>query len=352
MRVAYLITWPGGRSTGVFKKVVDQVTAWGTQGVSVGLFVATTPPSLSDWRAVPAIRHVETFSGAIQSFSVQPRLVQAIRAWGADITYVRTTPRHYFAWRGIHDVKHAIEIQTNDLEESKVVSPGHHALTLATRGRCLGSAAGLVFVSKELARLPSYRRFSSTRTVIGNGIDLERVDELPTSRNSSPRLVFMGMPGPRWHGIDDFLLLAKNRPEWSFDLIGPTGSDFQLPENVQAHGTMPYEFYRPILQQADVAVSSLAWYRNHMNEASPLKSREYLALGLPVIGGYQDTDIPEGSEVYLRVANHQGGIVDDLGRVDAFVDSWQGKRVARDQIAYLDVRTKEAMRLAFLERLL
>jgi hypothetical protein len=45
-----------------------------------------------------------------------------------------------------------------------------------------------------------------------------------------------------------------------------------------------------------------------MSEASPLKSREYLALGLPVIGAYEDTDIPPDDPVYLQLPNRPGAV--------------------------------------------
>lgn len=351
MRVSYLITWPGDHRTGVFKKIVDQVTTWSALGVEAGLFVATSPGSAGDWAAVPQVRHLEVFSGAAQSFRAQRPLVAALRSWGADISYVRTTPRHFFVGGALERIPHVIEIQTDDLAESRGLSPARHALTRATRKRCLSGATGLVFVSRELALLPSYEQLTTARTVIGNGIDFTRIPKLPPSQNAQPRLAFMGLPGAPWHGIEDILLLASHRPEWTFDLIGPSANALRLPSNVSAHGELSASEYQPILGRADAAISSLAWYRNGMNEASPLKSREYLALGLPVIGAYEDTDIPEESDVFLRLANRQGAILDELPRVETFLKSWKERRVARRDVAYLDIRVKESRRLEFLASL-
>ena len=354
MKVAYLLTWAGDQRTGVFKKVVDQVSAWGALGIEAGIFVATTPASATAWAGVPHVAHIETYETGRQSFLVQRRLVTMIERWNPAITYVRTTARQVATARALHQLPHAIEIQTDDLAESKGLSNLRYGLTLATRRRCLSGARGLVFVSRELAALPSYSRFNSNRTVIGNGISLERIKPLGPVQVSgqAPRLVFMGLPGIPWHGLEDILRLAEIRPDWDFDLIGPRAGDLSLPANVSAHGELDSDNYRAILAKADAAISTLALYRNQMAEASPLKSREYLALGLPVIGCYEDTDIPDGSSIYLRLANQSGAIIDELPRVEAFVEHWRGLRVPRSDIPYLDTLVKERQRLQFLRGLL
>ena len=86
-----------------------------------------------------------------------------------------------------------------------------------------------------------------------------------------------------------------------------------------------------------------------MDEASPLKTREYLALGLPVVGGYRDTDLPVDSPVFLRVPNRAGAIVEAAAELEQFMSHWRGRRVTHEQIANLDTAVKESERLDFLE---
>ena len=350
MRIAYLLTWSGGAWTGVFKKVADQVSAWERLGAEVGVFVATDRAGATDWTALPQAVQMRTYGNAVDSFLAQRPLVNDLRDWAPDITYVRTSPRQAVAAGVLSHLPHVIEIQTHDIAEARGISTPRLLLTLATRRRCLARATGLVFVSHELAALPSYAGFTSNRIVIGNGIDLARFRPLaPTSPSAGIRLAFMGLPGRAWHGLEDVFRLAQARPQWAFDLIGPSPADVPDLANVHAHGELSSAEYLPVLASSDAAISTLGWYVNDMNEASPLKSREYLALGLPVIGGYTDTDIPEDSPVYLRVDNRPGAIVDALPRVEEFVASWRGRRVAHADIAFLDTAVKERQRLAFLE---
>ena len=350
MRVAYVLTWSGGASTGVFKKVGDQVAAWHALGVEAGVFVATTSSGESDWLSLPETKRVVRFDNAPGSVLAQRELLTASASWSPDMTYVRTTPRQAFAARQLRAQPHVIEIQTNDLAEAAGISRKRLWLSQATRRSCHGAATGLVFVSSELAALPSYSMFTHRRVVIGNGIDLDRITALPASNTGgAPTLAFMGQANAKWHGLEDIFDLARARPEWTIDLIGPTATG-QTPRlaNLNFHGEMSSAEYRPILAKADAALSTLAWYRSSMSEASPLKSREYLALGLPVIGAYEDTDIPDGNPIYLRLPNRAGSLVNELARVESFINQWRGRRVTHDEIRFLDTSVKETQRIHFL----
>jgi hypothetical protein len=89
-----------------------------------------------------------------------------------------------------------------------------------------------------------------------------------------------------------------------------------------------------------------------MDEACPLKAREYLALGLPVIGAYQDTDIPTDADYFLRLPNNSESLAPWRDRISTFIEYWRTRRVPRSAIAHLDVSVKEAQRLAFMEKIL
>ena len=106
--------------------------------------------------------------------------------------------------------------------------------------------------------------------------------------------------------------------------------------------------YGPLLAQADVAIGTLGLYLKDMNEASPIKTREYLASGLPVIIGYRDTDFPDGAPFLLQVPNRADGVAQSQAAIARFVDAWRGRRVTRASVQELDSAGKETERLAFL----
>jgi len=89
-----------------------------------------------------------------------------------------------------------------------------------------------------------------------------------------------------------------------------------------------------------------------MEEASPLKVREYLAYGLPVIIGYKDTDFHEDVPFILRLPNSEDNIEANLSAIETFVHRWRNQRVPREAIAHLDIKVKESQRIAFFQKIL
>jgi hypothetical protein len=89
-----------------------------------------------------------------------------------------------------------------------------------------------------------------------------------------------------------------------------------------------------------------------MNEACPLKVREYLAAGLPVVAGYEDTDIPPTADYFLQLPNSSASLTGYRERVLDFFAAWSHRRVPRSAVAHLDTSVKERDRLAFLRTMM
>jgi hypothetical protein len=123
------------------------------------------------------------------------------------------------------------------------------------------------------------------------------------------------------------------------------------PDNVSFVGLKSRAEYEPLMREATVALGTLGLYRKQMHEACPLKVREYLALGLPVIAAYRDTDIPVDADYFLSLPNDNSPLSLQRERIVAFIDRWRTRRVSRAAIAHLDVAVKEKERLAFMVRI-
>ena len=108
-----------------------------------------------------------------------------------------------------------------------------------------------------------------------------------------------------------------------------------------------------MLARCVIAFGTLALHRKQMNEACPLKVREYLAFGLPVVIGYGDTDLT-GIEPWwlLRVPNAEDNVRQNAERIRSFIADVRGRRVPRDEVAdRIGAAAKEQRRLEFMERL-
>ncbi|OQX62455.1 MAG: hypothetical protein B5M51_06135 [Anaerolinea sp. 4484_236] len=145
-------------------------------------------------------------------------------------------------------------------------------------------------------------------------------------------------------------------PDLTVDIIGygELPNKQPLPGNVILHGYLKSEDYLKIFAIADVAVSSLAPHRKGMDEASSLKSREYLAYGLPTILAYKDTDLDSlDVDFLLKIPNREDNILTHGKLIRDFAYRMRGKRVDREVIApYIDSKEKERQRLVFFEKII
>jgi hypothetical protein len=112
-----------------------------------------------------------------------------------------------------------------------------------------------------------------------------------------------------------------------------------------------------IISECDAGIGTLNLSAKCLHEASPLKVRFYLACGLPVIIGYQDTDIRGEHAFVLQLGDGPDNVQKNIARIRAFVinirNSPRVRQQARDFAEKcLDVHKKEAEKLAFMKNLL
>lgn len=164
--------------------------------------------------------------------------------------------------------------------------------------RSLIEKADFVVVSAE--RLHATKRIYNANTfLITHGVDVahfrkacfaETVPPEEIARLSHPVIGFFGLIAD-WVDIEVIRYVAAARPQWSIFLIGDVRTDVsslrKLP-NVHFAGRQPYASLPAYAKAFDVAI--LPFVMNELTlAANPLKLREYLAAGLPVVA----TPLPE-----------------------------------------------------------
>ncbi|WP_057940608.1 hypothetical protein [Acetomicrobium hydrogeniformans] len=357
MRIAYMVHLNMGPDSGVFKKIISQINVW-LQYSDVKIFIITRCLDES-------IKKYYNFDSAIYTYQNRSiayrsritafeRAVNDIIAWNPDVIYTRQD--HYYPPVKQLAINNAlvIEVNTNFMKEVRMYSRLKWLYSLASSRIILSKAAGLVFVCSELAQEYQYRKYNKPYTLIGNGFPIEEVKTLPPNNTDTVRLVFIGQAGCSWHGVDKIIRLANLCPGWEFELIGISQSeiDGSAPTNLHLHGKLNRSQYEQILQISDCAIGTLALHRNGMKEASPLKVREYLAYGLPVIIAYEDTDFPNGASFLLKLPNCEDNIDNNIQLIQNFVNQWKGKRVPRNEVMHLSTWQKESKRLDFFRQVI
>jgi hypothetical protein len=360
MRIAYVsLHWPRTRNSGVGKKIQSQLAAWNAMEHEARLFMHTSlyePQSElieADYFFYRTLGKIKT---EINRIAAMKRMIEAIRKFHPDLIYLRYSIYVYPAHRLVYIAPVVEEINTNDLTQHEGLGGIYSLYNRLTRGIFLRRVHGLVTVSRELASSSAFRAFRKPTQVIANGCKLDDFPQLPLPSNKIPRLVFIGNPGYLWHGVDKLTDLACRFSDIHIDIIGyDTLPGFgHLPQNLALHGYLSTREYQKVLADADIAISSLALHRVQLEEASPLKSRECLAFGLPLVVAYVDTDLDDKDcDFLLKIPNKEDNIQTHAQSIRDFAYRMRGRRVDRKFLKqYIDADQKEAIRLSFFEELL
>jgi glycosyltransferase involved in cell wall biosynthesis len=164
--------------------------------------------------------------------------------------------------------------------------------------RRLMEKSDLVIVSASRLQ-ETKQRYNSNTLLITHGVDVthfrkaclpETAIPMECSRLPRPVIGFFGLIAD-WVDLEVIRSLACARPEWSFVMIGDARTDTsalkQLP-NMHLLGRRAYKDLPGYCKAFDVAI--LPFVVNDLTiAANPLKLREYLAAGLPVVA----TPLPE-----------------------------------------------------------
>jgi len=171
---------------------------------------------------------------------------------------------------------------------------------------------GKICVTNEIANSET---FNKPIKVISNGFESHN-NETPSFKifdNRNINLLISCSEYRSWHGIErlfnSVLSWKKTNPELqiSIDIVGDIKKeDFNshlIPENVEFHGLKSNDEVFKLAKNSNFGISTLSLYKKQMSEACPLKSREYISIGLPFIYAYDDVDIPLNNIFAMKIPN-------------------------------------------------
>ena len=358
MRIAYVsLHWLRTISSGVGKKISRQINAWQKEGNEVQLFMHATQYPEHPLPIPGEIFYFQNdgkFASEINRIRAASQLVQAVWQYMPDLIYIRYGIYVFPIHRLASIAPLVEELNTNDLVQHERLGLVYGLYNRITRGILLKRTSGLICLSEELAHLPQNTRYGKPFKVVGDGIDLDAVPPLPAPENARPKLAFIGSPDAPWQGVDKLVHLANAIQDLSIHVIGYAQIDGfdHLPSNFHLHGYLESNEYIKLLGTMDCAIGSLSLHRIALNEISPLKTRECLALGLPMILPYMDTDLKDLDEDFLlKIPNKEDNIKTHAQAIREFAYQMRGRRVDRKKIELLDQRQKEHDRLSFFKEI-
>jgi len=207
--------------------------------------------------------------------------------------------------------------------------------------------ADVVFVSAESLR--DRKLAANSQTFFSpHGVDVELFGRAQDDRTQIPTDT-ANLPGPvvgfyglieEWIDLELIDFLAEQRPQWTFLFIGRVAvSDAKLPHrpNVKFIGNRPYESLPAYGKQFDAAIIPFRLTEVILH-ANPLKLREYLAMGKPIVSvstpeidKYEDVvEIAHSREEYLAkldaVLSEPASPADIRRRMDRVAsESWDSR---------------------------
>ncbi len=180
-----------------------------------------------------------------------------------------------------------------------------------------------ISVTEEIAEYQK-KRYSKSNFVSSNSIDITKFsvrNKVENLDNGLNLFMLIGF-GNEWHGVDRLINSVTQ-------YMGSLRINIYLIGNIRNEDLELVNCEKPnveitvmnkktkvelnsILEIMHIGIGSLGLFRIGLNEASPLKVREYLASGFPIIIGYKDTDVASDSEIedYIFHANNDNSLLD------------------------------------------
>jgi glycosyltransferase involved in cell wall biosynthesis len=175
---------------------------------------------------------------------------------------------------------------------------------------------GVIGVTQEIIdyEMSRINTLEKENYVYPNGILYKQLT-LKDRRGDIPELLFLANFSP-WHGLDRLLhAIKKSDEDFVLHLVGKVPNELKdqiTDPRIKLHGHLNQNQIVELSEQCWIGLASFALDRNKMKQACPLKSREYLMLGLPVYGDYQD--IFPDDFIYFKKGNEEISMILDFSR--------------------------------------
>jgi len=365
MKILFLADWNIEANSGVLDKIHAQVLQWSKNGHEIHLWFISAftnqnalPEGLenvivfeADTSYIFLHRKFRLFLGRAFAYRKIRKQIQRLKP---DLIYYRQGMWYPYLCSVLKKSRTVMELNTDDLSETQFMSKINKIVYLLGRKRIIKYVNAFVSVTDEIKS--RYSQYNKPIATITNSIDLAGLPVIKRIPHQKPHLFFVGSPGQAWHGVDKIVQLAALLPEFNFSIAGPNTDDVPpdivIPINVTFLGYLTKDRLWEVYKTVDVAIGTIALHRKKMEEACPLKTREYVGLGFPVILGYKDTDLHNSNGPVLQLPNTEDNVITSINEIRDFVENNLGKQWPDDQKKKIDLVEKEKQRLDFFASLL
>ncbi len=203
---------------------------------------------------------------------------------------------------------------------------------------CMKLSDGVLCVTGEICRDTCGGALKGLPTqTIPNGVDVDCIKKTGSAAfdETGLHLAFVASTLQPWHGLDRItrgLALYEGEMPIHLHLVGAIPEDAVRNTNplvkTRFHGILDRSAMDRVLLKMHLGISSLAIFRNRMKEACVLKSREYMARGLPFVYAYDDPGIPEDFPCCLKIEATESPVL--LARLIDFARQMETRKKTGD----------------------
>jgi len=327
MKIIYIAFMGDLSSIGVIKKVISQIQYLNSQGVKTkGIFLYSSKKNMAFYKNYEYVQFVRNSKNdRVNMHNIEKILNKEGKF---DLIYFRY-PRStwsLFKFTKKYSNKVIFEHQTKELSELKLSQYKYKATRfwniylseMIFAPLVFKYSAGVVGVTEEISLYEKQRSLIKNLKVktVSNGIDVASnpLRQAPIFDGKDLRILFASGYASRWHGIDRIIQsLAQYSGNVNITLyiIGPVlneirklVSELNLTNNVVFLPKMSASQFDKYFDYCHIAIGSLGLHRINLVQGAVLKTREYVARGIPFIIGYEDIDLTRKKKIspyFLKV---------------------------------------------------
>ena len=334
MKIAYILNYAVNNYDGVISKIKSQTHEWEKNGHIVQKYCLFS----DELNPVIQVYQYKENSKIKKKLYLQKDLIIDIKSFNPDLIYFRYTYWNRTLSYLQKNYKNIVEINTLDIAEYwlnlKIMPSIKNAFiflfNLLSRSLVLKKVTGIISVTNQIAQHKSLTKYNKKICICSNPYNLDHIlYRKKTASVQRKGLFFIGSPNQEWHGIDIIEKLAEKLPQYDFHIVGIEKTNRS---NVFYYGYLKKERYFSILDKCQICIGTLAAFRKGLTECSPLKVREYLSYGYPIIIGYNDTAFINLETMPEWVLQINTKIPLDLPIIIRFIENNADKTISVDQI--------------------
>lgn len=293
------------------------------------------------------VKQLPYLPGPIRWFFVYLFIIKNQKRY--DIVLMRCIKADFLGWFFVPFLKNFIYIHhTKEIEECLNVKPAWYGIFLSKTEEIFGrlklrKTKAIAAVTQEIANYENSRiKNEKELLIIPNGIDSKCFEIIEDKRSSSINVIFVASKFEQWHGLDLLLNSYRNNSNCKLylHLVGKISAlDIQdihkinnYHKRIFTYGSLSRNEILNIMQKCDLGLGSFGLFRNKLSEACTLKTREYLACGLPVYANHDDSGLPKDFRFFIKGKPD----IEEITKNAISLRRFSRKMIAESSFRYID----------------